>query len=288
MPVRALLVLLVMLNFGVATWWLLRPGPLPPRPWVQPEGVATLRLLGEAGPAGGAPAATAALASTDDGAVADSTGSEDGDGPGPDQAAPPGDRADTAAAPEGGAATGTTPPADPSPDATAADGTTAPAGAPALRCMSFGPYADASSVAAARSTLGPFGAAQTRVRDVVDAPRGWRVAMAPQPDRAAADALAAKIRDAGFDDLLVIPSGAEANGIALGRYGSEAAARRRESSLRAAGFPARAQPLGDVSTRHWLDLAAGPAFDAAAARSAAGAAEVRGIDCAGVVAVAAR
>jgi hypothetical protein len=122
-----------------------------------------------------------------------------------------------------------------------------------------------------------------RVRDVVDAPRGWRVVMPPQPDRAAADALAAKIRDAGFDDLLVVPSGDEANGIALGRYGSEPSARRRESALREAGFPAQAQPLGDAVTRHWLDVGAGPGFDAAGARGAIGAVEIRDIDCAGIL-----
>ena len=74
----------------------------------------------------------------------------------------------------------------------------------------------------------------------------------------------------------------EANAIALGRYGSEATARRRETALRTAGFPVQAQPLGDVAVAHWLDVAAGPAFDVAAARAASAAAEARDIDCAGV------
>lgn len=262
-----------MLNVGVATWWLLRPGPLPAASWVQPDGVPALRLLGEADKAHPAPAASGEATSAEDAmspVAADAT---------------------SATATPGAASSATTPVDGPATEAAAsavADNPGPSTQAPVLRCMSFGPYADASLVAAARNALRPFGAARMRVRDVVDAPRGWRVAVAPQADRAAADALAARIRDAGFDDLLVIPSGDEANGIALGRYGGEAAARRRESGLRAAGFPAQAQPLGDASTRHWLDLAAGPDFDAAAARSAAGAAEARGIDCAGVVAVTAR
>lgn len=274
MPARALLVLLVMLNFGVATWWLLRPGPLPPTPWIQPEGVQPLRLLGEA----------------DDGADRTAAGQATEMGGNPDVAAGSGaggtDPAE-AAVPQ--------PAAEPAPAAVASaagvpavDAVTAPAPASPLRCLSFGPYANAASVAAARGALQPLGATRTRVRDVVDAPRGWRVAMAPQSDRAAADALAARIREAGFDDLLVIPSGDEANAIALGRYGSEPAARRREAALRGAGFPAQAQPLGDASTRHWLDFAAGPTFDAAAARTTADAAEAREIDCADVVAVASR
>ncbi|MBJ6978883.1 MULTISPECIES: SPOR domain-containing protein [unclassified Luteimonas] len=287
MPARALLVLLVMLNFGVATWWVLRPGPLPPTPWAPAEGVPTLRLPGEpvrdgddaasgSAAAGGAGDVAAAVGSTGSG-VAPPEPASGADGT---IAAAGTDLRDAAIADAGASgATGASNPAATTPQL--------PPESP-LRCMSFGPYADAASVAAARGALQPLGATRTRVRDVIDAPRGWRVTMAAQADRAAADALAAKIRAAGFDDLLVVPSGDEANAIALGRYGSEPAARRRESTLRAAGFPARAQPLGEATTRYWLDLAAGPAFDAAAARAAAGASDARTIDCAGVVAAAAR
>lgn len=258
-----------MLNFGVATWWLLRPGPSAPLPWVQPADVPRLQLLGEQvlARANGVPEAGAAenVGQPADDAIADPS-------PVPAAEAPVAATVDTL------------PPASTS-GAALPDAATAPAEtASAMRCSSFGPFADAVSVATARNALQPLGAARMRVRDVVQAPRGWRVVMAPQPDRAAADALAATIRDAGFDDLLVVPSGDEANGIALGRYGSESSARRRESALRAAGFPAQAQPLGEVAVQHWLDVAAGPAFNAAAARGAAGAAQVVGIDCAGIVA----
>ena len=252
MPVRALLVLLVMLNVGVATWWVLRPAPPAPAPWVQPADVPRLQLLGEGPGAQGAvePEAGVAAATVDEAAL---------DQPALDQPA-----VDEATAAQAAAAP--------------VDGVVESASA-ALRCSSFGPFTDAASVATARGVLQPLGAARMRVRDVVQAPRGWRVVVAPQPDRAAADALAAKIRDAGFDDLLVVPSGDEANGIALGRYGSESSARRRESALRTAGFPAQAQPLGDAVVSHWLDVAAGPGFDAAAAGAAASAAQVKDIEC---------
>ncbi|MGY1531010.1 SPOR domain-containing protein [Luteimonas sp. A649] len=266
MPARALLVLLVMLNFGVATWWLLRPEPPAPAPWAPPADVPRLQLLGEqvavqADPGPGIAPVDGAEPPEAGAAAAEPLSTPDADAP-------------AAVAQD---ASSVAPP--PSPDA----GPQAAAAA-TLRCSSFGPFPDAVSVAAARSALQPLGATRMRVRDVVEAPRGWRVVMAPQPDRAAADALAAKIREAGFDDLLVVPSGDEANGIALGRYGSEPSARRRESALRAAGFPAQAQPLGDTVIRHWLDVAAGPAFDAAAARAATAAAQVQDIECAGVVA----
>jgi hypothetical protein len=47
MLLRALLVLLVVVNLGVATWWILRPVPVPrPRP-AAPAGVPRLQLLSE-------------------------------------------------------------------------------------------------------------------------------------------------------------------------------------------------------------------------------------------------
>lgn len=272
MPARALLVLLVMLNLGVATWWLLRPAPPTPTPWVQPADVPRLQLPGEQGvgktisPGAVTPAPLASPEAGADG-FADQDIPRSGPVPG-------------SASPAMVAAAGTARDSGIS----GASESPAPAATAALRCSSFGPFSDAASVLAARSALQPLGAARIRVRDVVEAPRGWRVVMPPQSDRAAADALAAKIREAGFDDLLVVPSGDEANGIALGRYGSEPSARRRESALRLAGFPAQAQPVGEGVVRHWLDVAAGPEFDAAAARDAAAAANVRDIDCAGIVA----
>ncbi len=257
---------MVMLNFGVATWWLLRPGPSSPPAWLQPDDVPRLQLLGETSADGAASGNVAAPAPA-------------GEPEAMPTAVPAAATGDHANGPSAGSGT----PAVVAAPQQVADAAASTQGVAELRCFSFGPFADASPVAAARGLLQPLGAARMRVRDQVEAPRGWRVAMAPQADRAAADALAAKIRAAGFDDLLVVPGGEEANGIALGRYGSEAAARRRESALRAAGFPALAQPVGDAGTRHWLDVAAGPGFDAEAARRAAGAAQARDIGCAGIV-----
>ena len=68
---------------------------------------------------------------------------------------------------------------------------------------------------------------------------GWRVYLPRLPSPDAAQAIAARIGEAGFSDYLVVRDGADANTIALGRYGSEDAARRRSVALRAAGFPAR-------------------------------------------------
>lgn len=47
MLIRALIVLLLALNLGVAGWWLLRAPPAPPQPESLPPGVARLQLVGE-------------------------------------------------------------------------------------------------------------------------------------------------------------------------------------------------------------------------------------------------
>jgi hypothetical protein len=68
---------------------------------------------------------------------------------------------------------------------------------------------------------------------------GWRVWLPPLPTAEAAQATAARIGEAGFSDYLVVRDGADANMIALGRYGSQEAAQRRTAALRASGFQAR-------------------------------------------------
>ena len=62
-----------------------------------------------------------------------------------------------------------------------------------------------------------------------------------------------RIKAAGISDWYVMNDGTDANSIALGRYGSEEAARRREAELKAKGFPAQAEPLGDTTAQAWLD-----------------------------------
>jgi hypothetical protein len=77
--------------------------------------------------------------------------------------------------------------------------------------------------------------------------------MAPLPDLEAARAMAARIAAAGLKDYYVVPNGAEANSIALGRYGNAPSAQRRQATLHAAGFESLAEPLG--SGPRWLRVA---------------------------------
>lgn len=140
----------------------------------------------------------------------------------------------------------------------------APQPAPATAaCVRFGPFADPAS----RDALRPALAGATLLRPH-QAParqaRGWRVHLPPLPSREQASAMAERMRAAGIDDLYVMGDGEEPNSIALGRYGNEQAARRRETELRALGFPALAAPIGSAAARWWLDAQLPPGSDAAA------------------------
>ncbi len=242
MLARALIVLLVVLNLGVAAWWMARgDAAIDDAPAPQPEGIARLQLLREVPRARAPrpkPVATASAASA--------------------EAAP-------AAAQSEGA-----------PAAAQSEG------APAQeRCYAIGPFADPAAGEAARKAL-QARVLRLRVR-AVPAPspdRGWRVWLPPQADRAAAQAVAGRIAAGGFDDYYIVASGDEANSIALGRYGSEASARRRADALHAAGFPdVRADPLGDApASATWIDVASAVPLAAADAR-ALGAKRLEAADC---------
>lgn len=131
---------------------------------------------------------------------------------------------------------------------------TPPAPVPATAlCLSFGPFEDAAARDAVRPRLQVL-AAKLVSRDApARSARGWRVYMPPLATREAAQELAGKITAAGIKDLYIINTSSEANSIALGRYGGEESARRRQAELTGKGFDARAEPLADTPPQWWLD-----------------------------------
>jgi len=240
MLIRALVVLLIVLNLGVAAWWTLRAPPPAPAAIEQPLGVARLQLASEAR----SPAKPAPLP------------------------------ASTAPAP---AAV----PAAPTPAAVPPKEVAAEKVAVAMpaQCYSFGPFTDA---AAAKNAHEVLMAVATRVvpRETRSGTtRGWRVVLPAAASLADAQATTQRISAAGFGDYFIVREGSEANSIALGRYRSEESATRRAQSLVAAGFPARAEPLGEGRASYWLDLVPGPSFDTARAQAAVQIAP-RPLDCA--------
>ena len=233
MLTRALIVLLLVLNLGVAAWWWLAPVPVAEATPSHPAGVPRLQLVSEAA-----------------------------------HRAPPGaGAAEAAPATQAPAAGAVTPvPATPKPAMPEA------ATAVATRCVRLGPFADAAAAEAARARL-PAGVLASRVQSQAGAARGaWNVVMPPQADAAAAQALAQRIDAAGFKDYYVIRNGAGANGIALGRFGSESSAQRHQAALQAAGFAAQVQ--GPAGATFWIDADGLAAFDPQAAARGTGAAQV--------------
>ncbi|MET0583115.1 MAG: SPOR domain-containing protein [Pseudoxanthomonas sp.] len=237
MLIRALIVLLLVLNLGVAAWWISRPAPLPPAPPVQPAGVTRLQLLSETG-----------------------------------KAVPAIAQASAPAVPAAAVVASTPAVVDPVP--------TTPA-APNAQCFSLGPFPDQATARAAAARLGGQ-VTGNRPRELPGkAAQGYNVVMPPQADRAAAQALAQRIGAAGFDDYLVVNTGEQANGVALGRYRSLEAAERRQAAMRAAGFEAQLQPIGnDGLPQWWLDVVAASYATSQVLQSTSGAAQSRSLDCA--------
>ena len=193
MLIRALIVLLLVLNIGVATWWLTqaRPGPAPVA--APPSSVPSLQLVDESrpGPAAAAPVPAAPVA-------------------------------------------------------------------PPELCVSYGPFAGAEAAAEARQRVRPV-SERVRIREVAAGPhRGWKVWLPPYPSAEEVEAVSARVAAAGFSDRFVVRDGRDANSLALGRFAGEAPARQHAAALVAAGFPARAEPIGTGPVSHWLDVAVRP------------------------------
>jgi len=241
MPARALIVLLLILNLGVALWWVGRDPAPPASPVDAPAGMALLELL-------------------------------DAPEPAPAPAPQPAPQPAPAVAPA------------PAPTATAA-AVQAPAADAAARCRSFGPYADAAAADRAEAALRPLVRTLAR-RQAPVAARGWRVVLPGQTDRAAAAATASRLVAAGFSDHYLMPAAADGRvDIALGRFGSEAAARRHQQALAGAGFAAVAEPLGEPGAgRYWIDVAAAAGRELADLQRASGAARSEELACAALAA----
>lgn len=154
--------------------------------------------------------------------------------------------------------------------------TEAPIATPPVSCAAVGPFASQAEAQAAQARLPPQ--ATHRIATQAAPNRGWRVIVPPLPDAAQATAMAARLTQAGFADNFVMREGADTNAVALGRFGSEAAARRHAEAITAAGINARAEPLG--APRWWLQVGAADASALAALVQAAAPVPRRPLDCA--------
>ncbi|PPU60211.1 SPOR domain-containing protein [Xanthomonas arboricola pv. corylina] len=293
MYVRALIVVLIVLNAGVALWWALQPAPAAVAAPPQPAGVARLEVLPST--AAASPAAPGEASEAGMGPAAAGTAPSDAPAPAPTStstststaAAAASSSIDAAAAKV--AATSQTsaqvPPAStvaPTPNEVAAaaikpsPAVPVPAAAPE-RCASLGPYAARADADAALARLRGQ-TTRTRVREDKDAGVStFRVMLPNVGDRAAAQALVKRIAAAGMGDYYVIAQG-EDSSIALGQYQSRERAERRQASLVGAGFPAQLLPSGTGQSRWWIDVRSTAAIGTL--QGTASAARQRSLDCA--------
>lgn len=268
MLTRALIVVLAILNVGVALWWMLRgePAPAPPS---TPTGVAQLQLLDT--PNAAAPSAPPADPAT---ALSDATPVAPGSArpaqtPAPEPSAPP-------PATPVAATAATPPPPAPEPAPT-------PTPTPALQCISLGPFADRDTAMAAQSKAGAL-VQRSRLREVPrpGASSTYRVMMPAAASREEAQATVKRIAAAGISDYYIMAQGEDANAIALGQYRNREGAERRLAALAAAGFSARLVGGSQGTAQWWIDAALAGQATPSAARQRSGAAQQRSLECAGL------
>jgi hypothetical protein len=273
MLTRALIVVLAILNLGVATWWLLRDeparAPLPP----PPTGVAELRWL-----PGGTDAAVAAQASAAaptealvEREAAPATAVAAAPAPAAATPAAPGKPAETVKAPEPMAAV-----AKPAPEPVA-EKPAAPAVPP--RCLALGPFADRAAASAAQSRAGNLlGQVRLREQPAASGSARYRVLLPAAASRDDAQATVKRIVAAGLSDYYIISQGDETNAIALGQYRNREGAERRMAAVQAAGFQPRLVASGDAG-QWWLEGQLATGSEPAQAQQRSGAAQQRSLEC---------
>lgn len=259
MHLRALIVLLAVMNLGVALWWALRPAPEPEPLPEPPAGASRLLLASEADPQALEAAALAAQSTAVETGAGGADGADETDALADADSDPDAEDGSIAAAEQAGSPSEST-------------------AATELTCYRLGPWQQQAQVTAARATLQPR-VQRIVQREVPVDPSGWRVLLPPLASRDLAQATVARLEASGFNDHFIIGQGDEANAIALGRFTAEERARRHQAALGAAGFNARVEPLGGGEPSLWLDVVA-LQLDAEAARIATQAEQVSEIGCA--------
>ncbi|AVO28662.1 SPOR domain-containing protein [Stenotrophomonas maltophilia] len=278
MLTRALIVVLAILNLGVACWWLLRDAPQPPAPPPQPAGVAELRWVPGGVDAAAAAEATAAaptaplmerepvektaVAATPAPAV-----------PAQPEVAKP---QVAEATPVAAAAKPVTPPAPaPAPEKPV----TPPVAAEPPRCIALGPFADRAAASSAQGKAGNV-ISQVRLREqpAASGSARFRVMLPAAANREEAQATVKRIVAAGLSDYYIISQGEDINAVALGQYRNREGAERRMAAVQAAGFQPRLVASGDAG-QWWLEGQLAVGTQPAQAQQRSGAAQSRSLEC---------
>lgn len=233
MLTRALIVVLAILNLGVACWWLLRDAPQKPAPPPQPAGVAELRWVPGGVDAAAAAEATAAAPTAplmerepaEKTAVAVTPALA---APAKPEIAKP---QAAEATPVAAAAKPATPPAPtPAPEKPV----TPPVAAEPPRCIALGPFADRAAATNAQGKASTL-LSQVRLREqpAASGSARYRVMLPAAANREEAQATVKRIVAAGLSDYYIISQGEEANAVALGQYRNREGAERRMAAVQA-------------------------------------------------------
>ena len=113
-----------------------------------------------------------------------------------------------------------------------------PAQAASAICVRAGWFREQAAADEAAEWLRSAGAEAVEVRDEEQqVVRNYQVYLPPASSREAAVALAGELRDKGVDDIWIIDSGTQINGISLGVYRNKRYMSRRVAELEKLGFP---------------------------------------------------
>ncbi len=281
MLTRALIVVLAILNLGVACWWLLREAPQPPAPPPQPAGVAELRWVPGGVDANAAAEATAAAPTAPLVEREPAAKTAVAVTPAPATPAKPEIAKPQAAeaTPVAAAAKPATPPA-PTPTPAPEKPVTPPVAAEPPRCVALGPFADRAAATSAQGKASTL-LSQVRLREqpAASGSARYRVMLPAAANREEAQATVKRIVAAGLSDYYIISQGEEANAVALGQYRNREGAERRMAAVQAAGFQPRLVASGDAG-QWWLEGQLSAGTQPAQAQQRSGAAQSRSLECA--------
>jgi|GEM_PF-58666 len=314
MLTRVLIVMLAVLNMGVALWWWLLPQAATAPPTLAAD-VAVLELLPSSAPSPADGADTSftrpdasitatispkdeeeeepqaqvqpdvdeeALALTSDTAdglvIANNTETEDLTHNEPEIAQTTPDAAEDTVETDGNIGDiAAVIPLDETPPEAAPD-TPEPAMQP---CVSLGPFTEMAKVQAALRALGSD-VERFRLREViVPADTRYRIFIPPAPTREQAQAEVERIAAAGFSDYFIINEGEDTHAIALGQFRNRQGAQNRLAQLRAAGFAAQLLTTTEVPhSNWWIDTAPAARITPAMLQQRSNAAQWQILDCA--------
>lgn len=257
MLTRFLIVILAILNVGVALWWMLPRAEPAGEPVRAEPGVASLEVLPSPTAAAPVPPATTVV---------------------PEQA--PALATAAAVQPKAEPAKPVAPAAESTPAEPVPAAAAVPTPAVAEQCASFGPFAAQAQAQAALSALAGA-AVRSHLREVPGKPASsYRVFIPPAASREEAQATAKRIVEAGFNDYFIVSQGEDANAVALGQYRNREGAERRLAALTAAGFPAKlGSNGGEGAAVWWLDVASKDAAGLATVKQRSAAVQQQSLDC---------